>query len=46
MEDNIESTRREFQKQLKEVKAWAECGRGTASGTGVAKPPKFDGNTS
>jgi hypothetical protein len=40
----IQATWHEFQMQLKEVEARAECGRGT--GSGLAKPPKFDGTTS
>jgi hypothetical protein len=44
MEAKFEATRREFQTQLKEVEARTERGRG--EGTGAAKPPKFDGNTS
>jgi hypothetical protein len=44
VESKIVATRREFQAQLKLVKAGAECGRGT--GTSLAKPPKFDGTTS
>jgi type VI protein secretion system component Hcp len=46
MEAKTETIRREFQTQLKEVEAGAECGRGTGTGMGAPKSPKFDGTTS
>jgi hypothetical protein len=39
----IQATWHDFQTQLKEVEVQAECRRGT--GSGLAKPPKFDGTT-
>jgi hypothetical protein len=41
-----EATWCEFCAQLKEVKAWAECRRGTGTGVGAVKSSKFDGTTS
>jgi hypothetical protein len=46
MEAKIETTRHEFQTQLKEVEALAEYGRGTGNSVGTAKTHKFDGTTS
>jgi hypothetical protein len=44
MEARIEGTQHDFQTQLKEVKAGGKRERGT--GTGAAKPPKFERTTS
>jgi hypothetical protein len=41
MKAKIEATRHEFRTHLKEVEARTECGRGTGTGVGVAKPRKF-----
>jgi hypothetical protein len=38
-----EASQHEFQMQLKKFEATAECGKGTASGMGMVKPPMFDG---
>jgi hypothetical protein len=40
------ATRREFQTQLKKVKARAERGRSKGTDAGAPKPPKFDGTIS
>jgi hypothetical protein len=45
MEAKIVAAWRDFQTQLKEIEAGAERGRGPGTGSGVAKPPKFDRNT-
>jgi ribosomal protein L23 len=42
----MKATRREFQTQLKGDEAEAERGKGTRTGAGAAKRPKFDGTTS
>jgi hypothetical protein len=42
MEAKIEATLHEYQALLKEVGVVAGRGRGTETGTGSAKPPKFD----
>jgi hypothetical protein len=46
MEAKIEATLHKFQTWLKEVKARADCGRGTGTGMGAAKLPKFNGSIS
>jgi hypothetical protein len=46
MEAKIKATRCEFQTQLKEAEAGAERRRGTGTGMGAVKPPKFDGTAS